>query len=371
MIDSVTLLVPPQHFKITKPDEFTPSTDLVYNNRAVKAVLNPTAKELKTGIYKPRLTLSRRKNLQGVSEVMLTIELSLPKLMFGNNIEELQLKDFGAVTSKLQIILRDMGVEIALTHLQNADIIAVHYSKNIVLTDGSTPYHYIQKIKEIVAPTRLDHNHTNYRNSGQCFKYHCSAYEIVFYDKIFDLYQAKKSTKRSMDPVNFLDISHIEKLRSGRKKFEVLRMEVRLNKRSKIKQLFGALNIKSDLTLSKLFRPAIARKVLLHYVYVLEGKRSSLVNFKPLNDKQLLSTLVLHNPTLKPKQLLMFFGLKKALETITLDELKKSIVKQDIYNWNRLTQELNALKMPSTQKSFEIIYDQINAYKQLKIRKEL
>jgi hypothetical protein len=66
----------------------------------------------------------------------------------------------------------------------------------------------------------------------------------------------------------------------------------------------------------------------------------------------------------------MFFGLKKAIETITLDELKKIIIKQDMHNWNRLTQELNTLKMPSMQKSFGIIANQIEKYKPLKFYKK-
>jgi hypothetical protein len=179
----------------------------------------------------------------------------------------------------------------------------------------------------------------------------------------------QKSSKRAIDPVNFFDLKRIEKLRSNRKKFEILRMEARLNKRSKIKQLFLKLKIKNDLTLYQLFRPTIAKKVLLHYVKLLESKRCSFVDFKPQNDRSLLTMLTLHNQTLKPKQLLMFFGLKKAVETITLDELKKIIIKQDMHNWNRLIKELEILKMPLMNKSFEIIQNQIERYKPLKLRK--
>ena len=146
-------------------------------------------------------------------------------------------------------------------------------------------------------------------------------------------------------------------------------MEVRLNKRAKIKQLFAKLNIKNNLTFNKLFRSSIAKKVLLHYVTMLECKRSSFIDFKPINDKQLLTTLMLHNPTLKPKQLLIFFGLKKALETITLDELKKIMIKQDMHNWNRLIKELEIITIPSSEKPFEIMKQQIKRYKPVKFKK--
>lgn len=61
-----------------------PSADLVFTGAAIKATQFPG----KHGILKPRLTISRRMNLYSTSEITLTIELSLPKLSFGNNAAE-------------------------------------------------------------------------------------------------------------------------------------------------------------------------------------------------------------------------------------------------------------------------------------------
>jgi len=79
---------------------------------------------------------------------LLKIELSLPKLLFGNNFDELQYKDFLPITEKLVDILKQMGVITTAETLAQAPVAAIHYSKNISLTDDSTPYHYINKIKE-------------------------------------------------------------------------------------------------------------------------------------------------------------------------------------------------------------------------------
>ena len=323
MIDTIKLLIPPQQFKINKPYDFVPYADLVYQNKAIKAVLNNTNKS-QSSIYLPRITLMRRKNLQGRSEIMLTIEFSVPKLIFGNNLEELQQKDFVHVIEKLQSTLDDIGIEIKQSDLTAADVITVHYSKNIKFSDGSTPYSYIQKIKDIMTPSRMDNNQTNYRNAGTSFKYHCNSYEIVFYDKIHDLITAQiTSKKRSIDPENCFNIKLLDKVRTKRKKFEVLRMEVRLNTRAKIKQLFAKLRIKNNLKFEKLFKTSLTKKILTHYIDIIEHKRTTLIDFKPLNDKELLTKIMLHNPTLKPKEILQFFGFKKALETMSFDELKK------------------------------------------------
>ena len=78
MIDTIVLLIPSHKFKVIQPHNFMPSATLVFNGAAIKATQFPSKNEP----FKPRLTISRRMNLQSRSEIMLTIELSLPKLFF-------------------------------------------------------------------------------------------------------------------------------------------------------------------------------------------------------------------------------------------------------------------------------------------------
>lgn len=165
----------------------------------MQAKQNPTRHEFLKGKYKPRLTLQKRINAQGSFDLVLKVELSLPKLLFGNNVDELCYKDFPAIIQKLVIILQEMGIATTTQSLEQAPLSSVHYAKNIPLTDGSTPYHFINKIKEANIKISLDTNQTDYRNDGHSYKWHCNSYEVVFYDKIQDLEKAKKSSKRSID----------------------------------------------------------------------------------------------------------------------------------------------------------------------------
>ena len=130
---------------------------------------NPSKRDLFLGIYKPRLTLFVH---QFAAAPMLKIEVSLPKLMFGNNFDELRYKDFSGVVSKLTEAVNSMGVEISADALAHANVSSIHYGKNIKLTDGSTPYHYIKKIQESSAPWYLDTNKTDFRNDGHSYKWH-------------------------------------------------------------------------------------------------------------------------------------------------------------------------------------------------------
>jgi len=364
MIDTVVLLLAQDTFKILNSDAFTPSARWITNHSAravygMQSKQNPTKKELLAGIYKPRLTLFYNMREK---QVMLKIELSLPKLSFGNNFQELKQKDLQPLLQKLAATLEQMGVIVDPIELAKAPVYAIHYSKNIALKDGSTPYHYINKIKEANIKLSLDVNQTDYRNEGHSYRWHCNSYEVVFYDKIKDLEQAKLSEKRAIEKDSAIQLQLFPKLAQRKKKFELLRMEVRLNKRQKMKQLFVKLGIKSDLTLKSLFKRAISRKVLLHNLDELESKRLPLLDYKAASDKALLADLIFNNPELSMKKIMQIYGLSKVLEVVNIRELRGMLSKRNQRDWSRFMGEVKTVKLPGTRKSFEVIRRHIMKY---------
>jgi hypothetical protein len=371
MIDTIVLRLNTEQYTITKPELFQPHAGWVLNankkgTSSIYAKQNPTRKELKEGVYKPRLTLYSSLANHNAFEPHLKIELSLPKLLFGNNFQELRYKDFGTVAKKLAHVLEQMGVQTSAEILSHSLVSGIHYAKNIPLTDGTTPYHYINKIKEAQLNRALDVNETTFRNDGHSYKWHCNAYEVVFYDKIKDLEQAQKSEKRSLEKDNLLQAPFIKKLKNRKMKFEVLRMEVRLNKRQKIKQIFAKLNIKADFTFKKLFKPAISRKVLLHYLDELSHKRLALLDYKAHSDHALLTTLTLNNLHLSPKRIIQLFGLKKALETMSLGQLRQIFAHCSQRSWHRLLVDAKKISLPDGEKPLEIISEHLLKLKPLK-----
>src|ERR1700721_2753769 len=106
MVDTIVLLLTKDMYHISNPDKFAPNAQLVLATiqRSMQAKQNPTKGELAAGIYKPRLTLANRISFNSNLETILKIELSLPKLTFGNNFDELCQKDFPAVIQKLVVI---------------------------------------------------------------------------------------------------------------------------------------------------------------------------------------------------------------------------------------------------------------------------
>lgn len=357
MIDTIILLLSSSDYNISHPERFIPSADWALNksrsNIGIVSKQNPTAKELRSGNYKPRLTLSNRLNIHGRQEIMLKLEFSLPKLFFGNNLNELRLKDFAPLMEKLAAILQIMGVVTTTQALAQAPVAAIHYSKNIILTDGSTPHFFISKIKEANIKLSLDTNQTHYRNDGHSFRWHCKSYQVVFYDKIRELEKEGLSRQK------------LSKRFGKRKKLEILRIEAQLNKRQKIKQLFQTLGIKSDLTLKNIFKPATSKKVLLYYLDEIERRRPVLLDYKA-SDKALLAALFVHNPDMKQKQIFQVYGLKKALEVVNLRELRNMFGKQAERNWYRLMEDVQKVKLPTLQSPFGVVREQLVKFKVIK-----
>lgn len=314
---------------------------------------------MRSGIYKPRLTLFSRMNQFGRAEILLRIELSLPKLYFGNSFCEMQYKDFKPVLHKCAALLESMGVSITHEALAHAPVSVIHYCKNIALTDGSTPYHYINKIKQANIKRSLDTNQTDFRNEGHSYKWHCNSYEIVFYDKIRDLEKARISSKRALEKDNELQLDLYRTLQKRTKKFEILRMEVRLNTRKKIKQLFGKLDIATDLTFKKLFKPAISKKILLHYLDEIESKRPPLLDYRARSDAALLAELLINNPKLNVKQIAQIYGLKKIFELVSPRELNAMFAQRSPRSWYRLMAEANKVALPHSQNALARLREEI------------
>lgn len=368
MVDTVILILHKDMFKIGAPEAFSPSAKWVANSPtslAIRSKQNPTKKELQAGIYKPRLTLTNRIKPTGGVELILKVEFSLPKLLFGNNFDELARKDFAALTRKLAVILNTMGISTTAAAIEQADVSGIHYSKNIPLTDGSIPFQYINKIREANIQEALDKSKTEYR-IGHSFKWHCNSYEVIFYDKIKDLEAARKSNKRSLEKDSELQLELFERFKK-QKKFELLRMEVRLNKRQKAKSLFKKLGIKSDFTFKSLFKVAIAKRVLLHYLEQIESKRPAILDYSAIGDKNLLATLVTHNAELNSKYILQIFGLKKALESFDIRELRAMLSRFSNRTWYRLIADANKIKLLPAIRPLEVIKGCISKFKPLRI----
>src|SRR3989344_5261555 len=141
MLDTIALMINSNLFVNFSKDGFFKQTIISGNKAFTKYVRNPSEQEKRQFGYLPKLTLLNRG-----SEEMIKIEFSAPKLIFNNNFDELEDNDFDLVVSTLYKRLKDMGYRVWSNVLTKAPVSAIHYSKNILLKDGSTPYMYLKEI---------------------------------------------------------------------------------------------------------------------------------------------------------------------------------------------------------------------------------
>ncbi len=374
MIDTIVLTLQPEQFAISDHNRFSPSTAGLFQtpyytlgrNGFIKCVQNPTSEELERRIYKPRLTVTRRMGIHGFNTT-LRIEFSIPKLMFGNNFDEVSEGHFDEVVNKLYESLYNMGVVVAPHFLREAPVSAVHYSKNIVLTDYSIPYNILKELSKINLTQKLDLNQTDFRNEGHSLRFRANSFEISLYDKRKDLQKAKTSEKRAIEKDNAIQLELFDEFKVKRP-FEVLRMEIRLGKRAKIREILKTLNMQAFMTFSELFKENIARQVLLFYLEQIKNGYA-LLAYHPKNKGQLISDIKMLNPKIKIRKMLQICATKLIIDDIGIREFREVTKHFGAYSWNRLNNDLLCCKFPDQSFApIKVIQQSITDLKPLRLK---
>jgi hypothetical protein len=264
MIDTIRLRFD-EGYAIVKPSFFKPNADLMLKpdfamKNVRKAVLNPSKIEKKLGQYGPRLTLYR--SYKPTAMPVLIIEVSLPKLLFGNNLDELTEEHFDQVLDTLHQWLKNHGVLIFKEILANAPVSAIHFGKNIVLPRFVRCASIIRSLSKVPAHGWQDVVNVDYRLDGHLYKTHTNTTEFVVYDKLKDYDKHKKSPKRSY--CDDYDIQHeLWEGLSQNRQAELLRLELRLNTPSVIRKTLERAGLDGeDLRFKSLFNPQIAQQCL-------------------------------------------------------------------------------------------------------------
>ena len=174
--------------------------------------------------YFPHIEVLHYKDYAQRDTFELRIKVSVPKLLFGNNLFEVQDKDFNSVCSKLQKVLKTMGVNVNLADIEEATVSEVHIGMN-VFTKGITPKAFLDRLA--AAPTfhkQMDVQRTAFRNGSE-LTFHNKALQLCLYDKYRELL-TNMPTNKSL--ISKLKIHRLE---------DILRIELRLKKNS-LKQAF-------------------------------------------------------------------------------------------------------------------------------------
>ena len=338
MLDTVILTIPRGFYRIPKPYMFQPNAEILRGpgNYLVKCMNNPTATDKKNGIYRPRMTLMKRMTRNG-AELPLKIEFSAAKLLYGNNVEELQEKDFESIVAALRKAMDEMGVVVSSEDIINAKVSAFHPSKNIELKSGYTSRFVIKEIKNVNASKKFDADHKDFRNEGQAFQFYTNSHSFVMYDKVQDL---KKPMKRAMDKdQNSVQLSLFDTLTKKEKK-EVLRIEARLAKKVKLNSVLKNLGYEENPTFKDIFKKELCQKILQSYWQEIITSENLFVFDMETNPKKTLERIFKNKPSTKPKEAIYLVGLRVLSKEGIRDT--RAIIEQyaATRTWYRLAKDL-------------------------------
>jgi len=301
MIDTICLLIPKEKMRFltgVSNWELYSKTD-----QYQKFVRNPSKMEKATGNYFPRLTGYRRKYSQ---EANVRVEFSIPKLIYLNNLDELENKDFPQVLEVLQERLKDMGVILTKSVIEHASVSSVHFSKNILLEGGYTVSYIISEISKIDLRKSFDFAKTRFINNGQSLYAHTTAHQFVIYDKVADL---NKSKKRAIDKDQTLYQRSLFDELNKKEPIEIIRFEIRLNHKQKMNKVLEGVGHKKNPTFRDVFNSDLSQKVLVDYwEKIVKEKNQGLLSV-PLSLKDVLQVVFLVDKNIKPKQAIYFLGL--------------------------------------------------------------
>ena len=334
-----------------------------------KFVRNPSKANKDTGLYFPRLTAYRRSGHKNNTNIL--IEFSAPKLLYLNNIDELEDVDFDEVIKVLRDRLRIMGIIVLRTSLEKAIVSAVHFSKNILLEDGYTASHLISEMNKVDLKQIFDFTRSRYINDGQSLYAHTTSHQLVIYDKVADI---GKENKRAIDKDQtlcqmnlFSDIKRTHQ--------EILRFEVRLGNKKKIDKTMESMGYGKNLVFRQIFKTEISRKVVNDYWERLIKQRNlGLFSIMP-SVKDILRTLFLSDSKLKPKQAMYLLGLfMLAKDENGIRELRSMVSKRaHDRTWYRFTRDMRKNSEIITKKNLRDwvtqIDKQLDDYKPFKTKR--
>jgi hypothetical protein len=235
MIDTIMLKIKHPEFKVIRPEYFSPRAN--YNqNSSIGAdvkrkdvykvfIQNASDDDKRDKIYKPSISIIQKMHTDiRELEWFLNIQFSVPKLIYGSNLNEITEGMFDHVVKILESKLYAMGIDIDTPSLKKSIVKRIHFGKNIELP----PEYSISQVMGLIqkANTKcLKDRQVYYENGGEALHLYTKSHGIVFYDKLKDLERTKVS---SIDK----DRTRNERLQGKilrNSALQVLRFEVRYN----------------------------------------------------------------------------------------------------------------------------------------------
>lgn len=358
MIDTVVINLPSNQYNVIEDLQYSATNRKGFYKR----IFNPTKEQKSKYGYLPRATeINAIRN--GGYQTYLAIEFSIPKILHGNNFDEVADEDFPDIIDSLWSKILYLGIQIIdKSYLYKARVTNIHYSKNIILIDHSTPYHYISEFRKLDISKRYDIDERVYRNGGTAYRYHSNNFEMIFYDKLKDFEQIKV-----LDKDNYIQTNMFKEI-SKKEAFEVLRLELRLRGKRKIDQMLGKINItKLDLNFENLCKKEISQNLLLYVLEQMEAMYPRILNTGATSQKDFVIKLQLAHPKMSYPQILKYSAIYSLLSKLGVREYRELMAKHGNKKWSQTKKSLGKLNLKSQEPVFIFLKQQLHEFNPVSI----
>jgi hypothetical protein len=243
--------------------------------------------------YLPKLEVFEALN-EKRDAVLYTLQatFSVPKLLFGNSVEEVSENDLGSVVDAFRKALRGAGIEIDEEAVRNARVSAAHFCKNVLLPREIRMQEILAELKRMDISKAVDITEMEYKHGGQVLHAYSKTVSRVFYDKVLDATRTKgkRKDKGRME----LERALIDRYGLGRR--EIFRYEYRLPKNQTLKSAVNTVIGRDYITpvlLKDLFTPNLCKEVLLKSWHdLIQRPENQLSLLAPKDDHTLLLHLM-------------------------------------------------------------------------------
>lgn len=279
---------------------------------------------------------------------MLKATFSVPKLLFGNSLQEVSDQDLPRVIEALKETLGSVGIKVESHFVANARVAAVHFCKNIPLPPDVHMQEILADLMRTDINKVVDVTRTDFKTGGRVLHIYSSTVERVFYEKIADAMRpkGKRKDKGRIGKERRL----IERNRLGGR--EIFRYEYRIKKGQTVTRDINAAlsrDKKAFVALKDLFAPGLCKAMVQKsWRDLVQRPENQLALLGPMNKLGLLSHIISEGSK-QPKnahsmnRVLTSYGLACAIHDHGVKEIRKVVSE----NWStdhseRLTRKIEA-----------------------------
>lgn len=269
---------------------------------------------------------------------------SVPKILYGNSVQEVCEDDLDKVISALRRSFAGAGIEISSDAIATARVSQMHLCKNVILPRDIRMQEVLAELQRTDISKAIDMTQKEYKHGGRTLHIYSQTVERVFYDKVHDATRpkGKRKDKGRME----LEREVIDRYGLGNR--EIFRYEYRLKKNQTVKQKVNAAlgrPYPTTVQLKDLFEPSLCKTILVQsWRDLIQRPENQLALLGPRDDLTLLHHIVegarKQGAAHSMNRALTSYGLTRAIRDHGAKEVRKAAAGWNVNHGERLTKKM-------------------------------